>query len=80
MSYQRTEKHRHLRARLIHRWRPWEDSTGPRTAKGKAISSRNAWKGAVRPRMRRLARALSEQAEALSALARDGHDDKGACP
>ena len=29
-------------------WQPWTRSTGPRTAEGKARSSRNAWKGGVR--------------------------------
>ncbi len=31
-------------AALIHNWRPWERSTGPRTADGKARSARNAVK------------------------------------
>jgi hypothetical protein len=29
-------------AEAIRRWRPWVQSTGPRTAEGRAISSRNA--------------------------------------
>ena len=33
-------------AEAIRRWRPWEHSTGPRTADGKARSARNAFKGA----------------------------------
>lgn len=27
---------------LIHRWRPWEHATGPRSPAGKAVSDRNA--------------------------------------
>ena len=65
MSYQRTEDHRRLRAELIRRWRPWEHSTGPRTASGKAKSSRNAWKGGLRAQVRRNARTLREHAAAL---------------
>ena len=35
---------------------PWKRSTGPKTAAGKAVSSRNAYKGGVRPALRMLAR------------------------
>jgi hypothetical protein len=48
---------------LIRRWRPWEQSTGPRTGEGKATVSRNAYKGAVRQQLRTLARALREAAQ-----------------
>ena len=37
-----TAERRALQSVLIRRWRPWEHSTGPQTAEGKAISSRNA--------------------------------------
>jgi hypothetical protein len=36
----------------IHRWQPWIKSTGPRTTEGKAIISRNAFKGGKRPLLR----------------------------
>ena len=39
---------------LIQSWRPWERSSGPQTATGKAVVSRNAFKGGIRPEMRRL--------------------------
>lgn len=68
MSYVRTAEHRRLRARLIRRWRPWEQSTGPRTPHGKARSSRNAWKGGGRAALRELAKALRGQAEDLDEL------------
>src|SRR5262245_25528191 len=45
----------------IHRWKPWERSTGPKTAAGKARVSRNAYKGGTRPLLRELARILREQ-------------------
>src|SRR5215471_17288219 len=38
-----SEARRAAQSRAIHRWRPWERSTGPRTAEGKARSSRNAY-------------------------------------
>jgi hypothetical protein len=45
-------------AQLIRRWKPWERSTGPTTAKGKARVSRNAYKGGTRALLRELARIL----------------------
>src|SRR6266516_3609864 len=43
---------------LIQRWKPWERSTGPKTAEGKARVARNAYKGsAARTRRRRCRRA-----------------------
>ncbi|WP_224790004.1 hypothetical protein [Pseudomonas fluorescens] len=48
-------------AELIRQWRPWEQSTGPRSAEGKAVASRNAWTGGIRPLLRGLAQELREQ-------------------
>lgn len=39
-----TDAAREKQRQLIHQWKPWERSTGPRTPKGKAIASRNAEK------------------------------------
>jgi len=58
MSYYRPPEHRRLRAALIRRWRPWERSTGPKTAEGKARVARNAFHGAMRSLLRRIARLL----------------------
>ena len=55
----------------IHRWKPWERSTGPRTTEGKAIAVRNAYRGATRPLLRELARALRQQNQLLKASSRD---------
>src|SRR4030095_2585834 len=46
---------------VIHRWKPWSRSTGPRTPEGKARASRNADTGGTRRRLSQLARALREQ-------------------
>jgi ribosomal protein L34E len=54
----RPVKRRERMSRLIHQWKPWERSTGPRTTQGKAMASRNAWKGGVRPAVRKLARVM----------------------
>ncbi len=40
-----TPERRARQALAIRRRRPWEHSTGPRTAEGKARSARNAYKG-----------------------------------
>ena len=39
-----TEERRQRQRELIQNWKPWEKSTGARTPKGKARSSRNAYK------------------------------------
>jgi hypothetical protein len=66
---------RRVRAELARQEQPWRHSTGPRTTAGKAQSSRNAWKGGVRPQLRILAKALREQAKGLDHLRSDGDDD-----
>src|SRR4051812_28966758 len=58
MSYHRTPEHRRLRAALIRRWKPWEKSAGPKSRKGKAKVSRNAFKGGWRDQMRAVLKAL----------------------
>ncbi|MNO00811.1 hypothetical protein D3C81_2207780 [compost metagenome] len=56
-----TPERRARQAELIRRWRPWEESTGPRSAEGKAAASCNAWKGGMRSLLRELAKELREQ-------------------
>lgn len=53
---------------LIQQWKPWEQSTGPSSAEGRATSARNAWKGGTRPLLRDLVRALNEQEQARREL------------
>lgn len=71
-----TPERRARQAELIRNWRPWDRSTGPRTAEGKARASRNGDKGArwkaerdeiraLRATMREL---LEEQRELLQRL------------
>lgn len=43
-----TDERKARQAVLIHRWQPWTRSTGSRTDKGKAISSRNAFRPTMR--------------------------------
>jgi hypothetical protein len=53
---------------MIRNWRPWETSISPRTAAGRALSARNAWKHGgrsmkARVEMAELRRMLCEIAE-----------------
>ena len=61
-----TPEQRQRQAELIRRWSPWERSTGPRTEQGKAVASRNGWKGAHREMLRNLSQTLSQQRQTLA--------------
>jgi len=61
-----TPERRARQAELIRQWRPWEQSTGPRTEAGKRVVSRNAYKGSTWMLIRGLSRALREQNRQLA--------------
>jgi len=48
-------------SQAIRQWQPWTKSTGAKTTQGKAVVSRNAFKGGHRPHLRQLAKDLSEE-------------------
>ena len=56
-----TSERRQRQAEQIRRWKPWEQSTGPRTAEGKARVSRNAWQGGHRAQLRELSKTLNAE-------------------
>lgn len=60
-----TLERRQRQAEQIRRWRPWEQSTGPRTPEGKAMVSRNAWKGGHRAQLRALSKELNAELAAM---------------
>jgi hypothetical protein len=64
-----TPERRARQAALIHTWRPWERSTGPRSNEGKARTARNGFKGGHRAKLReimkRLNKALRQQRDCL---------------
>lgn len=60
-----TPERRARQAELIRLWRPWEKSTGPKTAKGKSVVSQNSFKGGWREQLRDLARVLKMQSGSL---------------
>jgi hypothetical protein len=57
-----TPERRARQSAAIRQWRPWERSTGPRTAAGKARVARNAYKGGSRGALRLLSCLLREMA------------------
>ncbi len=67
MSYLRTPEHRARQAELIRAWKPWEQSTGPRTPAGKAVSANNGFKGGRGAELRELRRAVNKMLKDLSA-------------
>lgn len=70
MSYFRTPEHRRLRADLIRTWKPWQQSTGPKSKEGKSRVSRNADKGGARQLLRAVTATLKAQREALQDVPR----------
>ena len=63
-----TPERRARQAETIRRWKPWKQSTGPRTRDGKAIASHNGWKGGTRPLLRAMSAALRCQREWLDGV------------
>ena len=54
-----SEERRKAQASAIRQWCPWKQSTGPRSAEGKARVSRNAYRGALRAEWRQLSKVLT---------------------
>jgi len=59
-----TPEQRAAQSKAIHTWQPWQHSTGAKTAEGKAIISRNAYRGGLRPFLR----LINEAAKAFGNL------------
>lgn len=55
-----TPERRQRQAEAIRRWKPWKQSTGPRTAQGKAKVSGNAYTGSEWANLRRAIKALNQ--------------------
>lgn len=65
-----TNEQKSKQAEIIRIWKPWKKSTGPRSAVGKAISSRNRVRSlqAARNEVENARRNLSEAMEKLRRL------------
>lgn len=54
-----TPERRARQAAAIRQWQPWRQSTGPKTAEGKAIVARNSWRGGHREKHRAEMKAIN---------------------
>ena len=54
-------KRRAKQAESIRLWKPWVQSSGPRSPDGKERVSRNAWTGGHRVQLRELTKMVNEQ-------------------
>lgn len=54
-----TPERRARQSELIRSWRPWEKTTGPKTAEGKAKVSRNAYTGGHWRELREFSKAMN---------------------
>ena len=63
-----TTQERQRQAELIKQWQPWQHSTGARTAEGKAISARNAYKGGLRQQLRAIGQLLRDSKQLLNEI------------
>ena len=66
-----TPERRARQAETIRRWKPWEQSTGSRTAEGKARSQRNGSQPGTRALLREVSRLLREQRDFLDEWERE---------
>ena len=69
-----TLERRQRQSKAIRRWKPWEGSTGPRTPEGKATVAQNSYKGGVRPLLRKIAKVLHSNQQALDELSAEEYD------
>jgi len=53
-----TPERRKRQSEAIRRWKPWQQSTGPKSPEGKAAVSGNAWKGGDWLKLRQAIKAL----------------------
>jgi hypothetical protein len=54
-----TPEQRQRQAEAIRRWKPWKQSTGPKSAEGKAAISGNAYAGGEWANLRQAIKALN---------------------
>ena len=59
---------RQRQAQLIKQWQPWQHSTGARTLEGKAVASRNAFKGGFRQQLKELNQLLRDAKQVIDAI------------
>lgn len=55
-----TPERRKKQSEAIRQWKPWNQSTGAKTLEGKAVVSRNAWKGGHMAEIRQISKQLND--------------------
>ena len=55
-----TQEQRQRQSQAIQRWKPWKQSTGPKSPGGKAVAARNAWAGGDLVEMRQTIKELNQ--------------------
>ena len=55
-----TPERRKLQSEAIKRWKPWQQSTGPKSPEGRAVVSGNAWKGGEWLKLREAVKAVNK--------------------
>ena len=55
-------------AELIRLWKPWKQSSGPKSVEGKERVSRNAWTGGHRAQLRELSKMVNAEVRASREL------------
>ena len=59
---------------MIQQWKPWEQSTGPRTPEGKAKVAHNSFRGGIRPLQRKVEETLRKHRQSLDELSTKDFD------
>ena len=52
---------RQRQSQAIKKWKPWSQSTGPKSAVGKALVSQNAYKGGHQVKLQEFKRTINEE-------------------
>jgi hypothetical protein len=55
-------------AELIRQWKPWKQSTGPKSVEGKERVAANAWRGGHRAQLRELTKVVNAEVRAAHEL------------
>jgi len=63
-----TPERRARQSAMIQQWKPWAQSTGPRSDIGKAVAARNAFKGGLSGQLRQIRQAMRQQSDMLKRL------------
>ena len=63
-----TPERRKKQSEAIRRWKPWQQSTGPKSPEGRALVARNAWTGGHRAQLRELSKLVNAEVRASREL------------